>query len=68
MKPKKEQPKDDKITCPHCLGTGEVVDANEEDDFFSETCTLCLGGGKIEKTASYKDPFDLEDEEELDYE
>lgn len=70
MKPKKII--SDKIECPHCLGTGEIVDANEADEFFKEDCTLCLGEGKIEKTASFKDPFEIDEEEEpfneFDYE
>lgn len=63
----KEHPKEDKIDCPMCLGTGEIVDADDEDTFFGQECKLCLGEGRIEPTSSYRDPFDL-DEEELDYE
>lgn len=66
---KKEQPKDDKITCPDCLGTGEIVFELEEGEFSAKECNLCLGCGEIEKTGSHKDPFDfIDDTEELDYE
>jgi DnaJ-class molecular chaperone len=74
-KPKKLEDKslEDKIECPNCLGTGEVVDSNEEDVFFSEKCTLCVGEGTISKTSNYIkniDIFDTEetDENQLDYE
>jgi len=35
------------ISCPHCLGTGEIIKIIEENNEVKESCNICKGDGKV---------------------